>query len=194
MPILGDTEATMGLETLSPPMSADSSGSVRCSSSYPQSGYTQDDTELTHRLIYHFFSACFPDFSFICKERFMRDLNEGTGRYSSPALLNAILGLASQSYETSTQACSSAHFFLEARQLSMNLTRPSLTDIQTLGILSLSEAHLGHDESAFQLSVECARNAVLFKMNADSENAQTDDPGYREAAATTFCGAFSLIK
>jgi hypothetical protein len=202
---------------VSPAASDASSGSVGYASSRPRSIYTQDghspmaprslrswmgvpqDTELIHRLLCHYFDNCFPSFSFISKERFMRDLDQGTGAYCSSALLHAILGLASQSYnpssDTGPESCPSSKFLAQANELlSTGKDELSMTNIQATGILALAEANLGNDESAFELATDCARKAVLWMMRMDSERLLTEDPEHREAMATTSCGAFSLAR
>lgn len=159
------------------------------------------DTEVIHRLLYHFFNRCFPDFSFVQQERFMRDFNEGTELYCSPALLNAVLGFASQSRQvipaTGHKPWPSRQFLSEAhRLLKDERTQPEITSIQAIGILALAEVNAGNDEAAFQLSKECARDTILLKMQLDREG-DTDvleNAEYREAMALTFCGSFSLIR
>lgn len=200
---------------VSPAVSGHSNRSGGRLSSYPHSDFTHDglstpqslhpwtgviqDVELLHRLVHHYFDHCFPDFSFVCKERFLGDLDKETGVYCSATLLNAILGLASQSYDTSskggTESCSSRHFLSQANELlRTHKAQPGMTDIQATGILALAEANIGNDEAAYYLATDCARRAVLLKLEMDSEFAQTDDPFQLEALATTFCGAFSLIR
>ncbi|KAH8901993.1 hypothetical protein BR93DRAFT_991763 [Coniochaeta sp. PMI_546] len=206
-------DTTPGL--VSPAVSGHSNRSGRRLSSYPHSDFTHDgpstpqslhpwtgviqDVELLHRLVHHYFDHCFPDFSFVCKERFLGDLDKETGVYCSATLLNAILGLASQSYDASSkgglESCPSRHFLSQANELlRAHKARPGMTDIQATGILALAEANVGNDEAAYYLATDCARRAVLLKLEMDSEFAQTDDPFQLEALATTFCGAFSLIR
>ncbi|OIW22938.1 hypothetical protein CONLIGDRAFT_650056 [Coniochaeta ligniaria NRRL 30616] len=210
-----DTYINIAPDLVSPARSGHSKGSVGRTASYPQSGSSHDrpitpqslrswtgatkDIELLHRLLHHYFDNCFPDFSFICKERFMGDLDEGTGVYCSAALLNAILGLASQSYNASsnseTESCSTSQFLAQANELlKTDKARLGITDIQATGILALAEANVGNDEAAFQLATNCVRKAVLLKTKMDSASVQIDDPVQLEALATTFCGAFSLVR
>lgn len=201
--------------TLSPSILRDSSSSMRGSSSHPRSLHTSEttassrarswtqvtqDTEVIHRLLYHYFNRCFPEFSYVCKERFMRDFNEGTELYCSPALLNAILGFAAQSRDvvpaTGSRACASEHFLSEARRLVEEEDGGTdMTGIQAIGVLAMAEVNTGNDESAYQLSIQCARNTILLKLRRDQEGPRDtlDDRNYHEAIATTFCGAFSLI-
>ncbi|KAB5582257.1 hypothetical protein GE09DRAFT_984605 [Coniochaeta sp. 2T2.1] len=200
---------------VSPAISGASSHSGERTLSYRRSPYTQDspvassslrswtgvtqDIELLHRLLYHYFDNCFPDLSFVSKERFMKDLDERTGRYCSPALVNAILGLASQTYNASpdsgTETCPSSQFLSQASQL-LRAEKDNLgiTNIQATGILALAEANIGHDGVAFQLATDCVRKAVLWKMKRDSDGVQSADPEHQSAMATAFCGAFSLVR
>jgi hypothetical protein len=159
------------------------------------------NTEAIHRLLYHYFNRCFHDFSFVQKERFMRDFNEGTELYCSPALFNAVLGFSSQSREvtpaTGHQPYSSHQFLSEAhRLLKDERIEPEVASIQAIGVLALAEVNAGNDEAAYELSIECVRDTILFKMQLDREG-DTDvleNPDYREAIALTYCGSFSLIR
>lgn len=210
------THVTAAPGVVSPTMSGFSSYSIGRTASYPPSSFTHGspitpksppswkgaathDMDLTRRLLNHYFDHCFPEFSFICKERFMGDLDEGSGVYCSAALLNAILGLASQSYDapidSGPESCSSSRFLAQANELlGTDTARLGITDIQATGILALAEANVGNDEAAFQLATDCVRKAVLLKTKMDSAGVQTDDPVQLEALASTFCGAFSLIR
>jgi hypothetical protein len=212
----GEAMDTSASGTMSPSVTRGSSSSLRGSSSYPRSVHTSDstvsdrtrlwtrvtqDTEVIHRLLYCYFNRCFPDFTFICKERFMRDFNEGTELYCSHALVNAMLGFASQSRVvvsfSGSQHCSSDQFLCEAKRLLQEQEgQMGITGIQAIGVLAMAEVNLGNDETAYQLSVDCARNTILLKMRMDSEGHDDamDDQNYREAMAATFCGAFSLIR
>lgn len=161
-------------------------------------GMTQD-TELPRHLLHHYFDNCFPDFSFICKERFMADVDKWTGMHCSSALLHAILGFASQTYESSPDSgpdyCLSSRFLTQAKELlSERNDTTSITDVQATGILALAEANVGNDEAAIELATDCVRKAVVWKIRMASGSIRTDDPGDREAVATTFCGAFSLAR
>lgn len=161
-------------------------------------GLTQD-TELLYSLLQHYFDNCFPNYSFICKERFMMDVDEKTGMYCSSALLHAILGFASQSYSPSSDIASdsgqSSRFLAQAKELlSTGKGGISITDIQATGVLALAEANRGNDAAAMESANDCVRKAVVWKIKMASGGVRTEDPGYREAMAATFCGAISLAR
>lgn len=204
---------TVSPTTVSPAATDGSSDSLGHTYSYPTPAATQDaatgprtlrswtkvtqDTGLLHRLLYHYFDNCYPTFSFICKERFITDIGEGTGMYCSAALVNAVLGLASQSYRNSAKgphSCLSRRFLAQANELvATDKAQPSITDIQATGLLALAEANVGNDEVTLELATDCVRKTVLLKMDMDAGAVQTGSV-HREDLATTFCGAFSLVR
>lgn len=151
------------------------------------------DFPSAHRVIFRYLTESFPALPFICRDQFMEDFRSGTPRYCSKALVNAILGLACQSYDTTGMAFSSADFIAEAKRLLRTEDcHANIPSIQTFSALALVELSLGNDDSAWGYVHECVRNSIILSLRGGGQSNQVGSQEHKEVMANTFCGASSL--
>ena len=136
------------------------------------------------------------------EELFLRDYDNGTARFCSSALVNAILALASCLVnESSDDAAllpsgwlSSQVFFYEART---NLPQDSskvfdLPDIQALGILALYCLRCGLEAEARELAEAFAARISEHCQRPLPDDEARDD--FSKARLITYCSAVSLVR
>ncbi|KAK0668734.1 putative conidial development protein fluffy [Cercophora samala] len=156
------------------------------------------DMHLIRRLLSRFFSGLFPCLSLISYSHFIRDFQEGTARYCSEALVNAILGTSCRLFSATSQLISRISFgdaFVgEAKRLlAAEDSHVNLPSIQALGILALGEMSQGNDEEAETLIRESVRASVRLVLGTpDPDGEENED--FRVVRALAYCGVFSLMR
>jgi hypothetical protein len=128
----------------------------------------------------------------------MKDFREGTPRYCSEALVNAILGRACKFSDTTSSIISKVSYgdaFLgEARRLlAAEENHVNLPSIQALGLLALTEIGQGNDDEALKLAQESVRAIIHLALQTQNQE-HLYDQDFRAVRALAFCGGFSLIR
>ena len=156
------------------------------------------DGRLVQRLLDKFFASSLPYLSLLSQRHFMHDFREGSRRYCSEALVNAVLGMACKVATATSQLVSRVSFgdaFMgEARALlARGRDHGSLPYIQALGILALSEMAQGNEEEASELAHESVRACIRFFIQTQ-QLSHSHDADFRAVRALAYCGGFSLIR
>jgi hypothetical protein len=156
------------------------------------------DTTLVQRLLARFFSSSLSCLSLVSQPHFLRDFREGTPRYCSEALVNAVLGIACRITTMTSQLISKISFgdaFIgEAKTLlSKEHGHVNLPSIQALGVLSLAEMSQGNEAEAGDLARESVRACIRFLLQTQPQDRHHDDD-FRTVRALAYCGGFSLIR
>ncbi|GAB1313681.1 C6-zinc finger TF, regulator of conidiation [Madurella fahalii] len=156
------------------------------------------DARLVQRLLGGFFASSLHHLSLVSQPQFMRDFREGTSRYCSEALVNAILGTACRLLNPTSQLISKVSFgdaFIgEAKGLlAAEEDHVSLPSIQALGVLALAEMCQGNEDEAGDLARESVRACIRFVLQTQHRH-HDDDDDFRVVRALVYCGGFSLIR
>jgi hypothetical protein len=155
------------------------------------------DIYLVQHLLALYFCWEYPTFASFSKEHFLRDFKDGTHRYCSPMLLNALLALGCRfSTQPNTRAnpddpySSGDHFFKESQRLFfLEESHHNLTTIQALGIMSIREASCGRDSESWYYAGQSIRLAIEMGLHRESMDGDEDELAVQ---AATFWGAFAL--
>jgi hypothetical protein len=173
---------------------------------FPPSAWTNatNDDGLVMHLLALYFCWEYPVFASFSKEHFLGDFNNGKRRFCSPLLVNCILALGAQ-FSDLPEARKNPEdpdsvgeqFYEEAQRLLGFEDLPTLTKIQSLGLMSLRQASAGNDMSSWHLSRMATRTAIdlgLHRRNA--QDAEEDHPAHsvpeRQVSAATFWGCYTL--
>lgn len=156
------------------------------------------DTQFVQQLLARFFASPMSYLSLVSQRHFMQDFREGTARYCSEALVNAILGMACRASRATSQLvsrmCYGDAFVGEAKRLmSTEQDHDNLPCIQALGVLALAELAQGNEEDAGNLARESVRACIRLLLQTQQENDSPDD-SFRTVRALAYCGGFSLIR
>ncbi|KAK3684072.1 putative C6-zinc finger TF, regulator of conidiation [Podospora appendiculata] len=156
------------------------------------------DAQLVQRLLSKFFSGSFPSLSLVSSPQFMRDFREGSPRFCSEALVNAILGSACKSYDTTSKLVSRVTYgdaFLgEAKRLlGAEQSHVNLPSIQALGVLALTEISQGNDDEAWDLAWGSIRACIHMVLQTQHQDHQIDSD-FRVVRALAYCGGFTVIR
>ncbi|PHH91331.1 hypothetical protein CDD83_902 [Cordyceps sp. RAO-2017] len=137
----------------------------------------------------------------MCKEPFLWDYQAGLNRFCSPALVNALLALATcvvhengEKVESPAAWSSSKAFYDEAEAL-LHGAGPSsnnLPDIQALGILSLYKLSCGYEAESLELAETFAARISYLCMQGPLLGVEGEE--YARVRATAYCGAISLVR
>lgn len=167
----------------------------------PASTWTNitSDSGLVQHLLALYFCWEYPTFASLSKEHFLKDFQNGTPRYCSSILVNALLALGCRfSSQPSTRAnpddpySSGDHFFQEChRQFHKEQDHHTLTTIQALGIMSIREASCGRDSESWYYAGQSIRLAIEMGLHRVQEG-DADDEDEVAVQAATFWGAFGL--
>lgn len=155
------------------------------------------DPRLVEHLLALYFCWEYPTFASLSKEHFLQDFREGSSRFCSPILVNALLALGCRfSNAPNTRAdpndpySSGDHFFREALRLfNEEINHHSLTTIQALGIMSIREASCGRDSESWFYAGQSIRLAIEMGLHLSTEEGDEDEMAVKSA---TFWGAFAL--
>ncbi|CAI4214216.1 unnamed protein product [Parascedosporium putredinis] len=155
------------------------------------------DVRLVQHLLALYFCWEYPTFASLSKEHFLKDFKDGTRRYCSSILVNALLALGCRfSNQPNTRAnstdpaTSGDHFFKESLRLfHLETDHRSLTTIQALGIMSIREASCGRDSESWYYAGQSIRIALEMGLHMTNGTGNDDDIAVR---AATFWGAFAL--
>jgi hypothetical protein len=140
-----------------------------------------------------------PLFAMVDKEAFTRDFVAGGDKYCSPALVAAILALATSlrdgesGSESMSSGYSAATFACAARRLLRESTEAhALTKVQALALLSLREVSEGHLHEARTMATKCFEHIIPL---CAAEMGPNKEGRYDTTAlATTFNGVISLAR
>lgn len=155
------------------------------------------DVQLVHRLFSRFFSGLFPTLSLVSQSHFIEGFRNGSPRYCSEALVNAILGAACRLFGATCQVLSRVSFgdaFVgEAKRLlAEEQNHVNLPSIQALGVLALAEMSQGNDEEAENLVRESVRASVHLVLGTRQHDQDSED--FKVIRALAYCGVFSLMR
>ena len=139
----------------------------------------------------------YPTFASLSKEHFLKDFKDGTRRYCSSMLVNALLALGCRfSTKPNTRAnqddphTSGDHFFKESLRLyHLEQDHRSLTTIQALGIMAIREASCGRDSESWYYAGQSIRIAIEMGLHMNDGTGDEDEVAVQ---AATFWGAFAL--
>lgn len=152
-----------------------------------------------NRLIELFFAWEVVPFSMVCQHLFLRDYADGSRDFCSPALVSAIMSLASlhlANDEVTRSAESSSwseRFFHESTSiLAAEGLATTLPSIQALGLLALREMCCGREAQAESLVLGALDGiAAMDPEDAGPEGREED---YYAARAITLSGVLSLSR
>jgi len=136
------------------------------------------DKALVEHLMALYFCWEYPTFASLNKEHFLEDYKNGSRRYCSSLLVNAIVALGCRfSDQTPTRAdaqnsdTAGDQFFAEAKRLlEAESDRHILTTIQALGLMSIREASCGRSSEALFFSGQSIRLAMEMGLHLEPEN------------------------
>ena len=156
------------------------------------------DLNLVQHLLALYFCWEYPTFASFSKEHFLRDFQDGRGRFCSSILVNALLALGCRfSSQPNTRAnpndpyTSGDHFFKESQRLfCQEEDHHKLTTIQALGIMSIREASCGRDSESWYYAGQSIRLAI--EMGLHQVTGDSGDEDETAVQAATFWGAFAL--
>lgn len=155
------------------------------------------DIDLVQHLLALYFCWEYPTFASLSKEHFLKDFKDGTRRYCSSMLVNALLALGCRfSTKPNTRSnpddphTSGDHFFRESlRQYHQEQDHRSLTTIQALGIMAIREASCGRDSESWYYAGQSIRIAMEMGLHLNDGTGNEDEVAVQ---AATFWGAFAL--
>ncbi|PKS12392.1 hypothetical protein jhhlp_000596 [Lomentospora prolificans] len=155
------------------------------------------DVNLVQHLLALYFCWEYPTFASLSKEHFLKDFKDGTRRFCSPILVNALLALGCRfSTQPNTRAnpsdptTSGDHFFKESLRLfHLETDHRTLTTIQALGIMSIREASCGRDSESWYYAGQSIRIAIEMGLHMMDGTGDDDEVAVK---AATFWGAFAL--
>lgn len=155
------------------------------------------DVDLVQHLLALYFCWEYPTFASLSKEHFLKDFKDGTRRYCSSMLVNALLALGCRfSTKPNTRAnpndphTSGDHFFKESLRLyHLEQDHRSLTTIQALGIMAIREASCGRDSESWYYAGQSIRIAMEMGLHMNDGTGDEDEVAVQ---AATFWGAFAL--
>jgi len=152
-----------------------------------------EDRNLVQHLLALYFCWEYPTFASFSKEHFLQDLQDGTPRFCSPLLVNALLALGCRFTREPTHGETPElgdDFFDECqRLLRLEDDHHKLTTVQALGIMAIREASCGRSSNSSHYSGQSMRLAI--EMGLHQEQAELDDDELAVRAAT-FWGSFAL--
>jgi hypothetical protein len=157
------------------------------------------DGELVHHLIQVYLTWGSPLYTFFSEELFMHGLQDRKMKYCTPLLVNAVLAFGchfSDRPETranpSDPTSTGDHFYAEAERLLREDSRPCLTTVQSLGIMSLHQAMNNRDSSGWSLM--CQTMGMVIELGLHKEAPPNGDITPSEAVARriTFWGTYFL--
>ncbi len=157
------------------------------------------DTITVQNLLALYFCWEYPIFCALSKDHFVQDFCEGTSRYCSPILVNALLALGYCHTSQKTRAGSlyapfptGDSYFQESQRLfKTEVDHHNLTSVQALGIWSLRELSCGRDSQSYHYSRQSLQLAIEMGLHL---NAPCMDDDEAAVTAATMRGAFQLQK
>lgn len=140
-------------------------------------------------------------FCLLYKDVFLRDFDSGSRRYCSPALVKALLALATQVIIENNdevglplRGCSESKLYFKDAEVAAKMygVPTSLPDIQALGLLSLYQVGCGFEIE----SLELAETFVIGMSKLCARNSSKgDEPAnYTGICSASYCGAVYLIR
>lgn len=138
----------------------------------------------------------------LSKDLLLQDFDAGIGRYCSPALVHALLALATRIIiETNDESGtppdgrseSKRYFDVAEAVIQVDGGAPSrLPDIQALGVLSLYQISCGLETESEELAEACF--VGISKLYPGDQYTGNEDTQYTQVCATTYGGAVSLVR
>lgn len=156
------------------------------------------DAEFVEHLLNLYFCWVHTLYPLFSRDHFLHDMGRGRYDFCSPQLVNAIMAFAC-AYSDRPQArtdpnspsTAGDHFFAEAKRLLDSTDKPSLTTIQTLGVMSIRETSQGRDSNGYQYAGRCVRMALELGLHL-SVVGNGMKSSEVEVRKVTFWGVFNL--
>jgi len=148
-----------------------------------------DDSSLVQHLLALYFCWEYPTFASLSKEHFLEDFRDGTHRFCSSILVNALLALGCRF--SSQPTALGDDFFNECQRLLFlnNDNHHNLTTVQALGIMAIREASCGRSSNSSHYSGQSMRLAIEMGLYQVQPELDKDELAVR---AATFWGSFAL--
>ncbi|UNI24014.1 hypothetical protein JDV02_009794 [Purpureocillium takamizusanense] len=136
----------------------------------------------------------------LSRDVFLRDYQNGSGRFCSSALVHALLALSARLVNGASDNkdvlpsrwVGSKIFSDEAAAIIENdRHRSNLPNVQALGVLSLYRLRLGQEADALRLAEALLAGVTELCQCGQSDGDQAE---YTKALATTYCSAVSLVR
>jgi hypothetical protein len=155
------------------------------------------DGELVQHLIQVYLAWGNPLYTFISEELFMHGMRDRKTKYCTPLLVNAVLAMgchfsdrpetrANQSDPTSI----GDQFYAEAERLLREDSRPCLTTVQSLGIMSLHQAMNNRDSSGWSLMCQTMGMVIELGLHKEVPPNGNITPSEAVVRRITFWGAY----
>ncbi|KAK0716922.1 hypothetical protein B0T26DRAFT_740538 [Lasiosphaeria miniovina] len=181
-----------------PPLPLDAYASHSRVDTWTRTGWT---TAHIRHLVDVVLTSDYLPFCLLCTDLFLHDFEHGSSRFCSPALVHAILALATCLVNENNDSSGllpsgwvgSQTFFEEAQSDFRQGGQPdALPDIQALGILALYQLRCGREAEAQELAEVCVTSIMDLcqRMPLDGEEEEL----HARVRATTYCGAITLVR
>jgi len=141
-------------------------------------------------------------FCLLSRDVFLRDYQNGSGRFCSSALVHALIALSARlvngdndNKDVLPSGWVGSKIFRDEAAAILDGTRGpgELPDVQALGILSLYHLRLGQEADAQRLA-EALLAGVTELCQRGHSGYNNDQAEYSKALATTYCSAVSLVR
>lgn len=153
-----------------------------------------------NRLLDLFFAWEVVPFYLVYEPLFRRDYAEGRHGFCSPALVNAIMSLASRhltadeaiQWGGSSSSLGECFFQESANHLAGEGLAPTLASIQALGLLAVRDICCGREAEAESMVLEALER--ITEMDLDDASPEAGEKDYCAARAATLSGVLSLAR
>lgn len=158
-----------------------------------------NDAEFINHLLDRYFAWQHPFYLLFSEEVFYHGLHDRKRKYCTPLLFNAILATACNfsdrpeaRADPNDPASAGAHFFAEAKRLLYEDQRASLTSVQALGLMSLSQAMVNEDGPGWQYAGQMMSMTTQLGLHMQSAAEPNMTATEIEARRVTFWGVFTV--
>ena len=157
------------------------------------------DGELVQHLVQVYLAWGAPLYTFFSEVLFMHGMEDRKMKYCTPLLVNAVLALGChfsdrpEARANPTDPSSTGdHFYAEAERLFRADSRPCLTTVQALGIMSLHQAMNNRDSSGWSLMCQTMGMVIELGLHIEAPPNGKITPSEAVARRITFWGAYFL--
>jgi hypothetical protein len=157
------------------------------------------DGELVQHLVQVYLAWGSPLYTFFSEELFMHGMEDRKMKYCTPLLVNAVLALGCHFSDRPEARANPAdpnsvgeHFYAEAKRLFREDSRPCLTTVQALGIMSLHQAMNNRDSSGWGLMCQTMGMVIELGLHKEAPPNGKITPSEAVARRITFWGAYFL--
>jgi hypothetical protein len=158
-----------------------------------------EDSGLVQHLINVYLSWGHPLYTLFSEELFMHGMEDRKVKYCTPLLVNAVLALGCHfsdrpeaRADPSDPSSIGDHFFAEAERLFREDSRPCLTTVQALGLMSLQQAMNNRDSSGWSLMCQTMGMVIELGLHKEAPPNGKITPSEAVARRITFWGAYFL--